>query len=357
MKSWIFMLLLSLLTACAPSEGKLQVASDREGLTLSVDGTRQGAIGKTPILLTLSAGQHKLVVEGESDDGEWRYEGGQTVTISAGQTNMTIVTTRTSPSARRTARLEQQARARREAAQGWASEHAAEIQTIEADMVAIPGGRFVMGSQESELGHTRYEAPAHTVTVAPFAMAKHETTFAQYDLFCAATGRHPPADEGWGRGMRPVVNVSWVEATAYAQWLSDVTGHDYRLPSEAQWEYAYRGGTTTPYYWGAAMQEGQANHGSEGPRQTLPVGSFPPNPLGLYDMAGNAAEWCADLFHRGYKGAPSDDTPWEVGGAGRVVKGGSWFDFPMSLRAAARIVGGEEGVSNLIGFRVVRVGG
>jgi formylglycine-generating enzyme required for sulfatase activity len=137
-----------------------------------------------------------------------------------------------------------------------------------------------------------------------FAMGRYEVTFAEYDKFAQATGREKPSDQGWGRGNRPVINVSWYEATAYAKWLSQQTGQQYRLPTEAEWEYAARAGKTTKYWWGNQIGSNKANcsNSSCGDRfkYTAPVGSFAPNPFKLYDTAGNVWEWVRDWYDKKY---------------------------------------------------------
>lgn len=147
------------------------------------------------------------------------------------------------------------------------------------EMVVVPAGRFMMGSAEGEARSYGDERPRHEVTIArPFALGRYPVTFAEYDRFCEATGRKRPGDEGWGRGRRPVINVSWEDATAYCAWLSQETGKTYRLPSEAEWEYACRAGTSTAYWWGDDIGKGNANCDGCGSqwdnKQTAPVGSF-----------------------------------------------------------------------------------
>ena len=196
--------------------------------------------------------------------------------------------------------------------------------------------------------------------MASFALSKHEVTFEEYDRFAAATGRSLPDDEGWGRGRRPVINVSWNDAAAYAAWLSDQTGERYRLPSEAEWEYAARAGTTTAYGWGNEIGYGRAHCDGCGGRrdgeQTVPAGSFDPNTWGLHDMAGNVWEWVEDCWHDNYAGAPRDGTAWTRGGdcRRRVLRGGSWINYPVNLRSANRVglAAGLRLVS--AGFRVAR---
>ncbi len=163
-------------------------------------------------------------------------------------------------------------------------------QTLPGRMVAVKAGCFAMGGQ----GWT------HRVCLDAFKIGRYEVTFAEYDLFCEVTGRTKPRDQGWGRDQRPVTNVSWKDANAYAEWVSEVTGGRYRLPTEAEWEYAARAGTTTDYWWGDEIGENRANCigcGSQWDhKQTAPVGSFPANPWGLYDTVGNVWEWTCSAY-------------------------------------------------------------
>ena len=226
-------------------------------------------------------------------------------------------------------------------------------------MVVLPPGRFRMGDLDGS-GNSN-ERPVRTVTISHrIAMGKYTITFEEYDQFVAATDAERPADEGWGRGSRPVINVNWLEAKAYAAWLSEQTGKRYRLPSEAEWEYAARAGTETAYSWGDEIGVNRANghdSGSEWSHQrTSPVGSFAPNDFGLYDMHGNVWEWGEDYWHRNYEGAPSDGSAWLSGGRdrSRVVRGGAWYVYPPGLRAAYRDkVGPSIRIVN-IGFRLVK---
>ncbi|RMD67692.1 MAG: formylglycine-generating enzyme family protein [Gammaproteobacteria bacterium] len=227
-------------------------------------------------------------------------------------------------------------------------------------MVVIPSGKFPMGSPPDEEGRYDDEGPQHEVTIArSFAMGKYEVTFEEYDRFCEATGRGKPDDEGKGRGNYPVINVSWKDAKAYAKWLSEQTGKTYRLPSEAEWEYAARAGTTTRYWWGDEVGKGHANCNGCGSqwdnKWTAPVGSFPPNPWGLYDTAGNVWEWVEDCWHGSYAGAPLDGSAWVSRSCSRrVVRGGSWYDFPRYVRSAYRYGYTPADRFNFIGFRLAR---
>jgi formylglycine-generating enzyme required for sulfatase activity len=212
------------------------------------------------------------------------------------------------------------------------------------EMVVIPAGSFTMGAARStDPEAKRYEGPPHTVKIARFAIGRYEVTFAEWDACVAAKGcAHRPDDRGWGRERRPVINISWTDAREYVRWLARTTGKPYRLPSEAEWEYAARAGTTTPYWWGPALSDGQADclvcGGTWSGRKTAPVGRFKPNPFGLYDTQGNVWEWVADCWHDGYAGAPANGQAWVAGGdcKMRVLRGGSWLSLARSLRVSHR---------------------
>ncbi len=233
-------------------------------------------------------------------------------------------------------------------------------------LAVIPAGRFRMGSPPDEPERSESEGPQHEVIISrPFAIGVHAVTFDDYDRYADAIGSQKPADEGWGRGNRPVINVSWEDAQAYCRWLGECTGNAYRLPSEAEWEYACRAGTKTPFHYGKRMITDQANfdgnhtyNGSakgEYRERTLPVGSFPPNAFGLHDMHGNVWEWCQDPWRADYEGAPTDGSAWETGGSSsRVLRGGSWRNGPCYCRAANRNVRAPDHRNYYIGFRVCR---
>jgi formylglycine-generating enzyme required for sulfatase activity len=226
------------------------------------------------------------------------------------------------------------------------------------EMVVVPDGEFMMGSPKSEKGRHSDEEPWHLVRIGrPFAIARFEVTFEEWEACVAGggCGGYRPDDRGWGRGRRPVINVSWADAQAYVEWLSDVTGARYRLPSEAEWEYAARAGTAMAYWWGESSDTARANYaGRVG--KTVEVGGYAPNPWGLYDTAGNVWEWVEDCWHEGYSGAPPDNSPWtgKCSSSRRVVRGGSWLGDPRDVRSAFRY-GGEPGGRDLnLGFRVSR---
>ena len=229
------------------------------------------------------------------------------------------------------------------------------------EMVVIPGGSFMMGSPTSESGRQDDESPQHRVTIkAPFAIGKYEVTFAEWDACVAAGGcARRPGDNGWGRGNQPVIGVNWNDAQQYAQWLSQKTGHTYRLPSEAEWEYAARASTRTARPWGASIGQAAANCDGCGSqwdgKQTAPVGSFPANGFGLHDMLGNLWEWTEDCWNSNYLGAPEDGGAWKNGDCDRrVLRGGSWFGSPRCVRSADRCWDETDGRYSDYGFRIAR---
>lgn len=243
-----------------------------------------------------------------------------------------------------------------------ATAHADQMQPFVPEMVTIPSGSFMMGSQPNEKYRSRDEDPGHVVTFnRPFAVGKYEVTFAEWD-YCVADGGcngHKPGDNGWGRGNRPVIYVSWEDAHAYIDWLNKKTGQQYRLLTEAEWEYAARAGATTTYYWGNDIGQNNANCrdcGSPyGDKQTAPVGSFQPNAFGLHDMLGNVWEWTEDEYHNNYNGAPADGSTWNTEKTtARVPRGGSWVDTLGNLRASNRGKGNVALRNPFNGFRLAR---
>jgi len=229
-------------------------------------------------------------------------------------------------------------------------------------MVVIPAGSFRMGSPESEDGRHGNEGPQHTVSIAaPLAVGRFAVTFEEWDACVAdgGCGGRRPADKGWGRGRRPVINVSWDDVQHYVVWLSQRTGEPYRLLSEAEWEYAARAGTVKARYWGNQPGHKLANcHGCGSAwdgRQTAPVGSFPPNRFGLFDMLGNVWQWVADCYHDNYEAAPADGSAWTLGECNyRMLRGGSWFNSPSRLRSACRGGSSSGYRGDDDGFRVAR---
>jgi formylglycine-generating enzyme required for sulfatase activity/WD40 repeat protein len=237
------------------------------------------------------------------------------------------------------------------------------------EMVALSGGTFIMGSPQNEGRRDRDEGPQRQVTIKPFAIGKHEVTFAQWDACVAAGGcnGHRPTDSGArDRDRLPVINVSWQDAQGYVSWLAKQTGKPYRLPTEAEWEYAARAGTTTPFSFGETINTAQANYdgrsyygrrGRKGEyrKHAVPVGSLPANSWGLYEMHGNVWEWVEDCWHESYKDAPQDGSAWiETSCTDRVGRGGSWNNKPKDLRSASRAQGRPDDRYDLMGFRVAR---
>ncbi|NER01617.1 MAG: formylglycine-generating enzyme family protein [Okeania sp. SIO3C4] len=233
---------------------------------------------------------------------------------------------------------------------------------IKLEMVYIPGGSFIMGSPENEAQRYHWESPQHKVTLQPFYMSKYPITQKQYQ---AIMGNNPSYLKGWFTGNRPVEQVSWNDATKFCQKLSQKTGKIYRLPSESQWEYACRAGTTTPFYFGETITSELVNYDGKHPYgnatkgkyrgKTTDVGTFPPNAFGLYDMHGNVLEWCQDVWHSNYNGAPTDGSAWETGGDSnrRLLRGGSWNNDSWVCRSARRGSSYADGFDNYRGFRIV----
>ncbi len=238
------------------------------------------------------------------------------------------------------------------------------------EMVAIPGGYFRMGSPKKEPERYDNESPQHPVTVQPFFLSKYPITQAQWQFVAALpeAERSLKAQPSHFKGHnRPVEQVSWEDAAEFCARLSQHTGRDYRLPTEAEWEYACRAGTHTPFSFGETITSDLANYdgtytyadepAGEHRNQTTDVGLFPPNEFGLCDMHGNVWEWCLDHWHQNYEGAPSDGSAWlsDEGKALRVLRGGSWSDYPRNCRSACRNYSYLDDRYNGIGFRVVCV--
>ena len=250
-------------------------------------------------------------------------------------------------------------------------------------MVVVPAGSFTMGSPNTEAGRLDFEGPQHTVRIESlFAVGVYEVTFAEWDR-CVSAGvwGYLPDDEGWGRGNRPVINVSWGDAMVYTRWLTRETGHLYRLPTEAEWEYAARGGTSGARHWGESEAE-QCRYGNGFDRNlaetewgrkemgefvlapagsvlgrepwTAGVGSYEPNPFGLHDVLGNVYEWTSDCWQESYlRSLDGRRRPREDCGL-RTLRGGAWYDAPGNLRSALRVRYMTQANGSGTGFRVVR---
>jgi len=261
-------------------------------------------------------------------------------------------------------------------------------------MVVIYAGRFDMGSPDSEHGRGKDEGPVHSVKIAEYAIGKTEITRGQFAEFVKKT-RYSTGDKCWTlengkyeehkgnwrepgfpqNDNNPVVCINWNDALAYVKWLSRKTGKKYRLPTEAEWEYAARGGTKTARYWGDNPDEACAyangadktaqaqiqgatswlvHHCTDGFAYTAPAGHFKPNAFRLNDMLGNVWEWTGDIYHVNYKGAPTDGSAWQGGGNKRLLRGGSWNNSPSDVRAAIRYKSDPGLRFSSFGFRVVR---
>ncbi|MBB6086787.1 formylglycine-generating enzyme family protein [Wenzhouxiangella marina] len=233
-------------------------------------------------------------------------------------------------------------------------------------MVRIEGGDFLMGSPNDEPQSFENEGPQHPVSVRTFEISRTEITFDQWN-FCVERGgcSHRPGDRGWGQGDRPVIDVHRADVQEYIDWFSEFTGDSYRLPSEAEWEYAARAGTTGRFNTGDCIDSGQANFKASQPaegcaageyrRQTLPVGSFEPNAFGLFDMHGNVREWVADCWNERYEGASVSGEPWMSGDCSQgVVRGGAWVYTGDELRSAHRSRLRRQQRDNYTGFRIAR---
>jgi formylglycine-generating enzyme len=265
------------------------------------------------------------------------------------------------------------------------------------DFVNIPAGHFEMGSPKSEKGRYADESPVHEVAISAFALSKYDVTRGEFAAFVKDTkydaGNSCNTFEtgGWeshdGRSWRdpafrqtdrdPVVCVSLIDVDAYAEWLGKKTGHRYRLPSEAEWEYAARAGTTSARFWGDDPDQAcaYANVGdrtarkeiasastwtihdcTDGYAYTSPVGSFKPNAFGLYDMLGNVWQWTADCYHKSYKGAPRDGSAWTSGACElHACRGGAWLIEPDNVRSASRVRDYPVSRFSSLGFRLVRI--
>ena len=222
------------------------------------------------------------------------------------------------------------------------------------EMVRLPGGTFVMGSQDG----SDDERPTREVTVAPFSIGVHEVSFADYDQFVRATKRERPSDQ-WGRGSQPVINITWEDAVAYTRWLSKETGKNYRLPTEAEWEYAARGGATGAYWWPQFDDKAYAvcvdcDYRNPNPERPVSVEKTTPNPYKLHNAAGNVQEWVEDCYMPTYDGAPTDGSARTWNCPTRVLRGGSYLSPKIEVRPAARARIKADARQFYIGFRVAR---
>ena len=229
------------------------------------------------------------------------------------------------------------------------------------EMVVVPSGSFMMGSPASEPDRKDREGPQHRVTISkPIVVGKYEVTRGQFAVFIDASGYDAGSywhDRRFQTDTHPAVCVSWHDAKAYIEWLSTKTGQNYRLLSEAEWEYVARARTTTAYHFGATISPSQANYHARGIGGTTEVGSYPANAFGLHDVHGNVWEWVEDYWHSNYNGAPSDGSAWTSNyddDEYRMLRGGYWDNYPGYLRSAGRVrfLAGNRG--SAFGFRIAR---
>lgn len=223
------------------------------------------------------------------------------------------------------------------------------------EWVSVPGGTFTMGTPTTEAERGSDERQ-HVVTVSDFKISKYEITFEQYDAFCKATKRKKPSDEGWGRKNRPVMNVTWHDAKAFAEWMG------CRLPTESEWEYACRANTTTPFNTGENLKTTQANYNGNFPyknfprgkylKKTMPVGSYEPNSFGIYDMHGNVYEWCSDWYGQ-YPPEAQTDPKGPATGKFKVFRGGGWNFLARICRSGYRDYFYPDRADLHIGIRLV----
>lgn len=225
------------------------------------------------------------------------------------------------------------------------------------EMVVIPAGTYQMGDIHG-MGRER-EKPVHTVHIRnAFALGRYQVTFDDYDQYAKLINRELPSHEGWGRGRRPLIRVSWDEAVEYTKWLSSQTDKRYRLPTEAEWEYAARSGGKDEIWAGTSDENQLAEYAVFSKKQTEPVGSRNPNGIGLYNMSGNVWEWVEDCWQENYNGAPTDGSAWLEAGGGdnnqRVLRGGSWKNAPESVRASHRGWANPDYRNTTVGFRLAQ---
>ena len=362
MKNYLSIIALSfaLVALTAPSawadKGILQISTTPGDAKIYIDGKRKGnspSDSEQAFIIQLKEGEYLVEVRSEIEsDGKFKFENyAQKSIFVADDTiqsvNLELEFIRAVPG-------------QSEAAESIAHT----LQQLESDMALIPAGEFRMGDIQG--GGDGDEKPVHRVSVSEFWLGKTEVTFDQWDACVASNGcSYNPDDQGWGRSSRPVISVSWEDITEqFIPWLNKTTGKLYRLPTEAEWEYAARAGSETKYSWG--NQEPVCRDGaSNGARfydvnncehiGTAPVASYSANAFGLYDMDGNVVEWTQDCWNKSYEGAPSDGTAWLSGDCSRrVLRGGGWVYNPYFLRSAYRNrnTAGNRYYNN--GFRLAR---
>lgn len=353
-------------------KGMLRIVTEPGDAQIFINGKRKGnspAEAGQSFAIKLDEGEYRVqVIKPESETNEYYGEKQVFLADDSLQTVNFDLNTRLTEKgkAQENERKAEDAKRKEEKERQVKMQVTQALASIEQSMVAIAAGSFTMGSPSSEPQRDSDEGPQHNVTMQAFEMSKYETTFDEWDA-CVADGGcdHWPDDQGWGRGKRPVIDITIGDIRQYLVWLNKKTSKRYRLPSEAEWEYAARAGTNTSYSWGDYIGSDRANCRNRANcdgcqkawdvERTLPVGSFAANPWGLYDMHGNVWEWTQDCWSDDYRGSPTDGSAWISGDCGRlVVRGGSWTSTPKSLRAAARNYIEVGNRKNGSGFRVAR---
>jgi len=221
------------------------------------------------------------------------------------------------------------------------------------DMVMVKGGEFKMGSKSGD----EDKKPIHDVYIDDFYISRYEVTFDEYDIFCDATGKIRPDDRGWGRGKRPVINISWFDANEYIKWLTKLTKEKYRLPTEAEWEYASKGGkfSSSFYYSGSNKIDNVSWYSKNSMGKTHKVGEKQPNELGIYDMTGNVWEWCSDWYNKNYYSlSPINNPQGPEKGTDRVARGGSWISSDILCSNSIRLRYNPYSYLSNVGFRIVK---
>lgn len=335
----IILLLITLLfsSATLAEEAILYIRGLAEGATVYLDGEKIGKIDKKGRLIhKISTGRYHL--RATKTGKVWDEVVDQRVVVTAPITNLSLIPLKVP--------LELS-------------------KFLDGYMTIIPGGIFEMGDL---VGNGQDdEKPVHLVQVKPFRMGKTELPFSLYDQYLQATNQSPSEekfghanDHGWGREDRPAINISWDDAQAFITWLNKASQPEqpYRLPTEAEWEYAARAGTETDYWWGSEIGTNNANCPHCGSQwddsKTAPVASFNPNPYGLYDTAGNVWEWVQDCYEASYNDAPSDSSAVAGRGCYRVIRGGSWYFGPRNVRVSNRNGYRANYRSNDLGFRLAQ---
>lgn len=347
-KKYLFtlsLILLSVLSGCSLTTdkmGSLSISSKPGQADIYVNGKLKGNTPKKKgdnFILSLPEGSYKVEIIKPFKRGSDEYYSSESVVVKGN--NQKLISAQL--------KLRKTSKFREELIKTTGT------QVHQPDMVKIPAGVFTMGCV-SGIECKRNEKPPHNVETNGFMLSQNELTFEQWDTCVALNGcSHYPEDNGFGRGKRPVFNVSWDDAQEYISWINQQTGKKYRLPSESEWEYAARAGTSTPYYTGACLSTDMANYDGDLPlkgckkgidrKQTLEVGSFPPNSWGLNDMYGNVWEWTQDCWVESYHDAPSDGSARIFENCPRrVLRGGGWdykgdhnrsairYDYSNSLR-------------------------